>query len=134
MNIFVNFPVEDVERSRAFYAALGWQLNAALSDDNVACFLLDDDKYLMALSRAFYASVGGDAALVGGPGTPSPVTVAFSLESRDEVDALVARAEAAGARIGSTDDYDFMYQRQFDDLDGYHFSPFWMSPDGAPAA
>jgi len=23
-------------------------------------------------------------------------------------------------------------QRQFDDLDGYHYSPFWMKPDADP--
>ena len=32
-----------------------------------------------------------------------------------------------------TDDYPFMYQRQFDDLDGYHYSPYWMKPDPDPA-
>jgi len=26
-----------------------------------------------------------------------------------------------------------MYQRQFDDPDGYHYSPFWMKPDADPA-
>ena len=41
---------------------------------------------------------------------------------------------AAGGRIGDTDDYPFMYQRQFDDPDGYHYSPFWMKPDAAPTA
>lgn len=24
-----------------------------------------------------------------------------------------------------------MVQRQFDDLDGYHWSPFWTRPDGS---
>jgi len=134
MDLFVNFPVADVARSSAFYTALGWALDERLSDDNVACFRLDDDKSVMALSRDFYASVGGEEALVGGPGTPSPVTVAFSLPSREDVDALLERAASAGARIGSTDDYDFMYQRQFDDPDGYHFSPFWMKSDDAPDA
>ena len=38
------------------------------------------------------------------------------------------------AAVGDTDDYPFMYQRQFDDLDGYHYSPFWMKPDAAPTA
>ena len=88
----------------------------------------------MVMSRALYESVGGLESLVGGPGTPSPVTVAFELPSREEVDALIAKAEATGARIGDTDDYGFMYQRQFDDPDGYHFSPFWASQDGAPEA
>jgi predicted lactoylglutathione lyase len=50
------------------------------------------------------------------------------------VDELVERARAAGGRIGDTDDYPFMYQRQFDDLDGYHYSPFWMKPETAPTA
>ncbi|MEU1888456.1 hypothetical protein ABZ491_23590 [Micromonospora rifamycinica] len=49
-------------------------------------------------------------------------------------DELIDRAGAAGGRIGDTDDYPFMYQRQFDDPDGYHYSPFWMKTDTDPAA
>lgn len=128
MDIFMSFPVEDVQRSTAFYTALGWTFDEARSQEGGACFLIDDDTYVMALSRAVYASVGGVESLVGGPGTPSPVTISYSLPSREDVDALLARAEAAGARIGDTDDYGFMYQRQFDDPDGYHYSPFWARP------
>ena len=71
---------------------------------------------------------------VGGPDTPSKVTVSFDLDSREAVDELIERAAAAGGRIGDTDDYPFMYQRQFDDPDGYHYSPFWMKPDAEPGA
>jgi predicted lactoylglutathione lyase len=80
-------------------------------------------------SREMYASVGGTEELIGGPDTPSKVTVSFDLDSREAVDALVDRVGAAGGRIGDIDDYPFMYQRQFDDPDGYHYSPFWMKPD-----
>src|SRR4051794_32923053 len=38
-------------------------------------------------------------------------------------------ARVAGGRIGDVDDYPFMYQRQFDDPDGYQYSPFLMKPD-----
>ena len=51
-----------------------------------------------------------------------------------DVDAFVAKAEAAGAKLGPRDDYGFMYQRQFDDPDGNHFAPFWMDPEGPPSA
>ena len=78
------------------------------------------------------AGVGGIEELVGGPGTPSKVTVSFDLGSREAVDELVERAGAAGGRIGDIDDYPFMYQRQFDDPEGYHYSPFWMKPDVDP--
>lgn len=134
MNIFVNFPVDDIVRAKAFYGALGLTQNEAMSDDNTGCFVLDDDKFLMVVSRARLAEVGGTEELVGGPGTPSPVTLSWALDSREEVDALTARAEQAGARIGDTDDYGFMYQRQFDDPEGYHYSPFWAEPEHPASA
>ncbi|MFF1530834.1 VOC family protein [Cellulomonas sp. NPDC058312] len=134
MSLFITCPVEDVERSTTFYAALGWTLDPAMSDHQVSCFAIAPGQYVMLGSREMYASVGGSEDLVGGPGTPSKVTVSFDLDSREAVDTLVERAAAAGGRVGDTDDYPFMYQRQFDDPDGYHYSPFWMKPDAAPTA
>lgn len=134
MNIFVSFPVDDVVRAKAFSSALGLTMNEAMSDDNTACVVLDDDKLLMVGTRAAYAAVGGTEDLVGGSGTPSPVTLSWALDSREEVDALLDRAEKAGARIGDTDDDGFMYQRQFDDPEGYHYSPFWAEPEHPASA
>ncbi|WP_144713576.1 VOC family protein [Curtobacterium pusillum] len=129
MSIFITCPVESVPRATAFTTALGWTLNAELSGDQVSCFAIAPDQYVMLGSREMYASVGGVESLIGGPDTPSKVTVSFDLGSREAVDDLVERAGAAGGRSGDTDDYPFMYQRQFDDPDGYHWSPFWMKPD-----
>ena len=33
------------------------------------------------------------------------------------------------ASVGGSDEYPFMYQRQFDDPDGCHWSPFWMTTE-----
>ena len=129
MSLFITCPVENVERSKAFYDALGWTYNPDMSDHNVACFAIAPEQYLMLGTREMYASVGGSEDLIGGPDTPSKVTVSFDLDSREAVDALVERAAAAGGRIGDTDDYPFMYQRQFDDPDGYAYSPFWLKAD-----
>src|SRR6476619_4717691 len=134
MSLFITCPVESVARATAFYTARGWTLNAKMSDHNVSCFAIAPEQYVMLGSREMYASVGGAEELVGGPHTPSKVTVSFDLGSREAVDALAERAAAAGGRIGDTDDYPFMYQRQFDDPDGYHYSPFWMKPDADPTA
>jgi predicted lactoylglutathione lyase len=132
MSLFITCPVESVERATVFYSALGWALNAEMSTDAMSCFAIAPDQYVMLGSREMYASVGGVEELIGGPDTPSKVTVSFDLANREAVDELVERAAAAGGRIGDTDDYPFMYQRQFDDLDGYHYSPFWMKPEAAP--
>jgi len=128
MSLYISCPVADIERATAFYTALGWSLDAEMSGDEVSCFEVADGQYIMLSSREAYASVGGTEDLIGGPGTPSKVTVSFDLDSREAVDELVERAAAAGGRIGDTDEYPFMYQRQFDDPDGYHYSPFWMNP------
>lgn len=130
MSIYITCPVQDVARSTAFYTALGWTLEADMSNDQVSCFAVAPGQFVMVGSREMYASVGGTEDLIGTPDTPSKVTVSFDLDSQGAVDALVERAAAAGARVGDTDDYPFMYQRQFDDPDGYHYSPFWLKPTG----
>lgn len=133
MTLFITSPVESVDRAAAFYTALGWSLSAEMSGDDVACFAIAPGQYVMLSSREAYSSVGGVEELIGGSGTPSKVTVSFDLGNREAVDELVERAGAAGGRIGDTDEYPFMYQRQFDDPDGYHYSPFWMKPNADPA-
>ncbi len=129
MSLFLTCPVEDVARATAFYTALGWSRNAEMSNDDVSCFAIAPDQYVMLGSREMYANVGGTEDLIGGPESPSKITVSFDLDSREAVDGLVERVRAAGGRIGDTDDYPFMYQRQFDDPDGYHYSPFWMKTE-----
>ncbi len=134
MNFFANFPVADLDRSKAFFTALGWKLNETVSDDNAACFILEDDLYLMALRREFYASLGDGSKEIGDPATTSLVTFAFDFPTRADVDSFVEKAEAAGAKIGETADYGFMYQRQFEDPDGNQFAPFWMDAAGPPTS
>ncbi len=129
MSLYITCPVDNVERAKAFYESLGWTLNSEMSNESVACFAIAPDQFVMLGSREMYASIGGVEDLIGGPDTPSKVTLSFDMGSRKAVDELVERAAAAGGRIGDTDEYPFMYQRQFDDLDGYHYSPFWMKPD-----
>src|SRR5829696_213848 len=100
MSLFITCPVENVESATAFYTALGWTLNTEMSDHNVSCFAIAPDQYVMLGSREMYGSVGGVEELVGGPDTPSKVTVSFDVGSREAVDQLVDRAGAAGGRIG----------------------------------
>ncbi len=134
MSLFIICPVQSVERASTFYSALGWTLNPEMSDQNVSCFAIAHEQYVMLGSREMYASVGATEELVGGTDTPSKVTVSFDLGSREAVDEIVERAGAAGGRVGDIDDYPFMYQRQFDDPDGYHYAPFWMKLDTDPIA
>src|SRR4051794_41964700 len=116
MSLFITCPVDSVERATAFYTALGWTLNAEMSDHNVSCFAIAPEQYVMLGSREMYASVGGAEELVGGSQTPSKVTVSFDLGSREAVDELAARAGAAGGWGGGPRHLPLLFQRPFSAL------------------
>jgi uncharacterized protein len=133
MNFFATIPVSDLERSKAFYSALGWPMNEEMSDQNGACFVIGEGVHLMTARRDFFASLGDENKQVGDPKTTSMVAFAFDFPSREELDSLLDKAEAAGGRIYPAEDYGFMYQRPFEDPDGNQFAPFWTNPEATPS-
>lgn len=57
--------------------------------------------------------------------------LALSVDSRDNVDRLVQTAAGAGGTADPREPMDmgFMYNRAFEDPDGYVFELLWMNPD-----
>ena len=49
--IFVNLPVTDVPRARAFYQGLGWTINEQFSDATTACIVVSEAIYFMILTH-----------------------------------------------------------------------------------
>lgn len=41
--IFVNLPVRDLERSKAFFPKLGFGFNAQFTDENAGCMIVEDN-------------------------------------------------------------------------------------------
>lgn len=125
--IFVNLPVSDVARAKAFYEAIGFTINPQFSDANANCVVISEAIYLMTLHRDFFATF--TTKPVGNPGTETSVLLALSQENRAAVDAIMDRALAAGgSEPRPAQDHGFMYQRCFADPDGHVFEPFWMDP------
>jgi len=132
--IFVNLPVTDLERAKAFYTGVGLALNPQMSDHNAACFVVEPDhSYVMVLVREFFQTFT-DLPL-GDPAVSPSVSTAIFLDSREAVDATVTDGLAAG---GSEDrpasDYGFMYQRQLTDPDGNIIEFGWFDPSAAAPA
>ncbi|MEY2848928.1 MAG: hypothetical protein RI885_1593 [Actinomycetota bacterium] len=129
-SVFVNLPTHDLDRSKAFFTGLGWTINPLFTDENAACVVIDDNLFLMVLTRDFFATFT-DKAIVD-PQTAVQVQTAFSRESREEVDAMLEKVIAAGGtEHRETQDYGFMYARDFEDPDGNLFSALWMDPQAA---
>ena len=125
--IFVNLPTSDLERSKAFYTGIGWSINPNFTDENAACVVIDENLYLMILTREFFATFT-DKPIVD-PRTSLQVETAFSRDSREAVDAIFEKViVAGGTKHRETQDYGFMYARDFEDPDGNLFSALWMDP------
>jgi uncharacterized protein len=125
--LFLNLPVADLPASRAFFDALGFDFNEKFCDEGAACMVVSEQAYVMLLQRDRFADFV--TRPVADAREETALTAAISAESRDEVDSLFAAAEAAGASAAKEpQDYGFMYQRSFHDLDGHHWEIVWMDP------
>jgi predicted lactoylglutathione lyase len=124
--MFVNLPVTDLDRSKAFYTAIGFSINPAFTDHNAACVVVDEDhNYFMLLTREYFQTF--TELPIGDPAVNPSVSTAIFLETRDAVDKSVADGIAAGgAEPRPASDYGFMYQRQLNDPDGNILEFGWM--------
>lgn len=123
--IFVNLPVKDLERAKAFFAALGYSFNPMFSDHKAACMVVSDTIYVMLLVESFFVSFTGKQ--VCDTRVANEALLCLSQDSRESVDALIAKARAAGADVKDAEDHGFMYQCSFDDLDGHRWELVHMS-------
>ena len=124
-HVFVNLPVTDLSRARAFYAALGFSFDERFADDTAACVVVSENIHLMILTREKFA--GFSPRPVGDPSRDTSVLVAMSRDSREAVDVFME----AGLRAGGTDndkvqDFGVMYGRSISDPDGNVLEPMWM--------
>jgi predicted lactoylglutathione lyase len=128
--IIFNLPVKDLERSRTFFSALGFTVNPRYSNEN-ALFMnvVDDHLYVMLMTEAFFESLVNKPVVQARDA--NEVIICLSCESREEVDSLIARATAAGARVPHPpEDHGFMYDQGFEDLDGHLWNLVWTAPQG----
>lgn len=128
--LFVNLPVADLEASRRFYTGLGFGVNEMFSDDRCACVVVSDAIFVMLLDRDRFADFTDRPT--ADPTASTGVVNCLSADSRDEVDALVASAEAHGGRSGRTFADGPMYGRSFDDPDGHVWEVLHMELAGVP--
>ena len=129
--MFVNLPVTDLERAKAFYSALGFTINPLFTDHNAACVIVEEDhSYFMLLTREFFQSQTD--LRIGDPAVSPTAATSIFLESRAAVDTAVAAGVASGgSEPRPASDYGFMYQRGLNDPDGNVVDFGWMDPVAA---
>jgi predicted lactoylglutathione lyase len=117
--IYVNLPVKDLERSKAFFAALGFEFNERFTDDNCASIIIGEKSCVMLLPYSVFDGFIPGKTIANAEVT-SEVLVAVSTPDREAVDAIIANAVAAGGSVyREAADHGWVYYRAFQDLDGH---------------
>ncbi|HRG66961.1 MAG TPA: VOC family protein [Saprospiraceae bacterium] len=129
-SIYVNLPVKDLEKTRAFWEGLGFGFNDQFSDEKALCLILQEGIiYSMLLQESFFKTFT-DREVADGRSTQ--VLVAIQVESKEKVVEMVTKALASGGkRYKEAVDHGWMYYDSFADIDGHQWEVMHM---GEPAS
>lgn len=130
--IFVNLPVASLKRSMDFFTALGYTFNPQFTDENAACLVIEEDHiYAMLLTPEFFKRFTKKE--IADSKQTTEAILALAVDSRQDVDALVDKALAAGGSASNEpDDQGFMYSRSFQDPDGHLWEVLYMDVSAMP--
>jgi hypothetical protein len=129
--IFLNLPVADLQKSRAFLEALGAVNDPRFTDKTAAAMSFSDTIHVMILTHEKFSQF-----------TPRPITdakagsevlICLSADNRESVDSTVERAVTAGGTADPSpkQDYGVMYGRSVADPDGHIWEIMWMDAAAA---
>jgi uncharacterized protein len=131
----VSLGVADVAAATAFYERLGWQRSVANSNENITFFQLGGIILGLYGGQALADDIGIEYSDHLGFNN---ITLAFNTRSREEVEAVLQEAEAAGGEIIKPAEEAFWggYSGYFSDPDGHHWEVAWnpffpIAEDGA---
>jgi predicted lactoylglutathione lyase len=129
--VIFNLPVKNLEKSKAFFASLGFGFNPNMSNESAAMVVIEKDKIgAMLTTEAFFKSLI-DKPVVQAK-EANEVIICLMCETRDEVAGLVEKAVAAGGRSPHPlEDHGFMVTQGFEDIDGHLWNLVWMNPQAS---
>ena len=130
--IFVNLPVIDLPKAKAFYEAIGAVNNPKFSDGTSACMVLSETIFVMLLTHNKWTQFTKKP--IADAHQASEVMLALSADDRKAVDAIVNLAGANGGKadVNPQQDHGFMYGRSFEDTDGHIWETFFMDQSQMP--
>ena len=129
--IFVNLPVADLPRSKAFYEAIGFTNEPKFSDETAAGMVWSETIHVMLLSHDKWK--GFTTKAIPDSKKSAQVMLCLNRETKDEVNAMLDQVANAGgaADCDPPQDHGFMFSRSFEDPDGHNWEVMWMDPVAA---
>jgi|SRR5690554_2578944 len=127
--LFVNLMIEDIERSKRFFEALGFSFNPQFEDENGCCLVINEQAFAMLLKPDFFKTF--TERKVCDTSTHTEALLCVMVTSREEVDQMIDTALATGVSVAQPlQDQGGMYGGSFYDPDGHHWEVGFMDVAG----
>ncbi|MEO6523908.1 MAG: VOC family protein [Mucilaginibacter sp.] len=129
--IFINLPVKDLERSKAFFSGLGYSFNPQFTDEKAACMVVSEHIFVMMLTEAYFKTFTKKE--VSDAHKSTEVLLALDAASKEDVQHTIAKAQELGGTLyAEAQDHGWMYQHSFADLDGHQWEIVYMDKSNIP--
>lgn len=132
--VYINLPVDNLEKSTEFYQALGFKKNDIFSNDKACGMEWSNEIIVMLVTHDFYKIFIPGKQIIDGS-TTSGVLLALNLESKEDVQKFADTAKAHGGKCFKVDygiSEGMMFGYEVLDLDGNQWEPVWMSTNSTP--
>ena len=131
--IFVNLPVNDLQKSIGFFTKLGFTFNPQFTDETATCMIIGENIFAMLITKERFKEFTKKEICDATRSTE--VLIALDAENQEKVDEMVQKAVAAGgSTYADPKDYGWMYYHSFADLDGHQWELMYMDESAVPAA
>jgi predicted lactoylglutathione lyase len=129
--IYLNIPVKDLNKTVEFFTRLGFTFNPQFTDETATCMIVSDSIFVMLITEKRFTDFT-NKTIIDAHRNVEMIT-ALSVDSRGQVDEMVNKALEAGATEPKpSQDYGWMYYRQFHDLDGHAWEILHVDPTKIP--
>lgn len=130
-SIFINLPINDLQKTRNFWTKLGFSFNEQFSDDRALCLILNDGQmYSMLITHDMFSTFTNRPIA---DSSTTQVLTALEVDSREQVDSIVKLAlENGGTRYRESADHGWMYYDSFADINGHQWEILYTDPTQIP--
>jgi predicted lactoylglutathione lyase len=131
--VWLNLPVKDVEKSKAFFAEIGFAFNEQHGTATSACMLVGEANFVVMLFEeaqleSFMQNKITDTTL------SSEMLISIDAQSKEEVDEFAMKVQKAGGNLFAkpAENQGWMYGCGFADLDGHRWNVLYMDLSKLP--
>ncbi|MGK4568909.1 VOC family protein [Flavobacterium sp. 3HN19-14] len=129
--IWLNLPVKNVEKSKNFFKALGYEFNSPNDNETMAGLKIGESIVMLFEENTLKTFMMNE---ITDTSKSSELMISIGADSREKVDSFAKNAAAAGGNVFAkpAEIQGWMYGCAFADLDGHRWNALYMDHDKMP--